>query len=1095
AFGISGISISSDDLLADTTAADALSASAYVALTTLNSFVIETSAFFAKASEDMFDELTLGDIVYDDLALRIEQPNSQLALSSGTVVRSIVQGVAGRIGLTEFGIEATSEIGDAAVSMISNVLDGLSALRLVDFATPAEFLAEINKYKVVAQAQLPQQLRDLANGTVTPAAAVAAFSGAALQQRIADASPHIILPPLITISDPVIVEGESGVTHAEFIVSLTREHDEPVSVSFETQDGTATQGDGDYDHVSGILTWLAHDNTDRVVQVPINGDAELEGDEDFKVVLFELDGAAFEKQDGRGLILSDEPIVFDATGLPDSEPIGHLILADDERLFVSSGSQEVFFADKSQGAEVSLVGPDDRVDAFTVDFSANLFRPDEFEFAGGSGVDDSLRILGGTYSLLEAAFLENGNGNVRLDPIDDVDVPIVNWSGIEITEFIVAEAQILSLYLAPNIADELILEDADPREFGRLRLRSANASFAPIEFTNPTNLVRIVAGSPTATLDIGVLDERFTGTVEFLAVDENPPTDLQLSSNSVSENVAAGTTVGSFSTVDPDNADSFTYSLVGGSGDVDNASFAMSGAELRTVEVFDFETKASYSIRVRTTDSFGFSLEEMFTINVSDLTENFPPVVAAGANQVVDEGGTVSLAPATYADPDGGNHTATVNWGDGTPTSNASVDQANDAVSASHVFADDGEFTVTVCVLDDQSVEACDTLTFTVDNLAPVVDAGSNRTVVEGQLIEFAGSFNDPGLTDTHSLLWNFSDGTTDNSTLAPSHTFVSEGVFTVTLTVTDNDGLVGSDTLVVTVNSPVETVPPVVALVSINAELIDPPDLPKGDAPSSWMRQRSSIESLTIDFSEDITATVEDFSLTNLGVDGPAEQDQEFVLEPQHFSVNGARVVLTFAPGELAEGVYRLDIRDEVTDVVGNNLDGDGDGDAGGDFAYAGDSDNKFYILGADWNGDEGVSVFDFTTFSYWFGVSTIIVPRAPRYVDLNHDDGISVFDFTGFSNNFGLGVIYQPAFAPMDLGIGAHVEQWPAQNEGADRVGGLIEQAEPTDRDDIPLNFRQVRRLEDVKLNCSLFEAEIDEEFEEMLIALAEDVTQQWL
>jgi hypothetical protein len=53
---------------------------------------------------------------------------------------------------------------------------------------------------------------------------------------------------------------------------------------------------------------------------------------------------------------------------------------------------------------------------------------------------------------------------------------------------------------------------------------------------------------------------------------------------------------------------------------------------------------------------------------------------------------------------------------------------------------------------------------------------------------------------------------------------------------------------------------------------------------------------------------------------------------------------------------------------------------------------------------------VFDFTTFSYWFGLA---VPTAPLYVDLNRDGGISVFDFSPFASNFGTGIVYPTAFA----------------------------------------------------------------------------------
>ena len=73
----------------------------------------------------------------------------------------------------------------------------------------------------------------------------------------------------------------------------------------------------------------------------------------------------------------------------------------------------------------------------------------------------------------------------------------------------------------------------------------------------------------------------------------------------MAENQAAGTAVGTFSTTDPDAGDTHTYTLVAGTGDTDNASFQISGGQLQTAAMFDFETKSSYTIRVRTTDSGG----------------------------------------------------------------------------------------------------------------------------------------------------------------------------------------------------------------------------------------------------------------------------------------------------------------------------------------------------------------------------------------------------------------------------------------------------------------------------------------------------------
>ncbi len=95
------------------------------------------------------------------------------------------------------------------------------------------------------------------------------------------------------------------------------------------------------------------------------------------------------------------------------------------------------------------------------------------------------------------------------------------------------------------------------------------------------------------------------------------PTDIALSNNTVLENQPVNTVVGTLSTTDPDAGNTFTYTLVSGTGSVDNASFNISGESLRTSAVFDYATKSSYSIRVRTTDQGGLYTEKVFTDSIS----------------------------------------------------------------------------------------------------------------------------------------------------------------------------------------------------------------------------------------------------------------------------------------------------------------------------------------------------------------------------------------------------------------------------------------------------------------------------------------------
>jgi len=134
-------------------------------------------------------------------------------------------------------------------------------------------------------------------------------------------------------------------------------------------------------------------------------------------------------------------------------------------------------------------------------------------------------------------------------------------------------------------------------------------------------------GSDTATV-----------TVTINGVNDGP-TGISLDNSSVAENQPSGTAVGDFSATDPDTGDTFTYSLVSGEGDNDNASFNITANQLQTAASFDYETKNSYSIRVRTTDSGALYYEEAFNITITNA--NDPPVAVA------DNATTLENTPVT----------------------------------------------------------------------------------------------------------------------------------------------------------------------------------------------------------------------------------------------------------------------------------------------------------------------------------------------------------------------------------------------------------------------------------------------------------------
>jgi hypothetical protein len=104
-------------------------------------------------------------------------------------------------------------------------------------------------------------------------------------------------------------------------------------------------------------------------------------------------------------------------------------------------------------------------------------------------------------------------------------------------------------------------------------------------------------------------------------LENQAPTDISLTDNTIAENQSIGTLVGRLETTDADTADHHTYKLVSGSGDTDNNMFTTLGDLLITAGILDYETKDTLYVRVKSTDKGDLSVEESFFILVTDVNE------------------------------------------------------------------------------------------------------------------------------------------------------------------------------------------------------------------------------------------------------------------------------------------------------------------------------------------------------------------------------------------------------------------------------------------------------------------------------------------
>ncbi len=88
----------------------------------------------------------------------------------------------------------------------------------------------------------------------------------------------------VSVGDAILNKGFSGTVNATFPVMLSTPALGGETVQFTTGDGTATTAEGDYQATSGTLTFVAG-QTLAYITVPVNGDSNPEGDENFTVTL------------------------------------------------------------------------------------------------------------------------------------------------------------------------------------------------------------------------------------------------------------------------------------------------------------------------------------------------------------------------------------------------------------------------------------------------------------------------------------------------------------------------------------------------------------------------------------------------------------------------------------------------------------------------------------------------------------------------------------------------------------------------------------------------------------------------------------------
>ncbi|MBL1209170.1 MAG: hypothetical protein FWJ34_05465, partial [Geminocystis sp. GBBB08] len=297
------------------------------------------------------------------------------------------------------------------------------------------------------------------------------------------------------------------------------------------------------------------------------------------------------------------------------------------------------------------------------------------------------------------------------------------------------------------------------------------------------------------------------------------PTGITLSSTRINENVAGSAIVGNFNSIDPDSNNTFSYSLVTGNGSNDNNAFSINGNQLQINSSPNFETKSSYSIRVKTTDQNGLFTEKVLTINVNDLNESATDISLSSTTINENIPSNTVIGSLSNNDPDANNtFSYSLVTGDGSEDNGFfSIINGNQLkINHSPDFETKPSYSIRVKTTDQNGLFTEKVLTINVNNLSePASDIALSSTRIDENVAGSAivGSLNSIGgdTNDTFSYSLVTGIGSNDNNVFTiingnqlqinTSPNYEAKSSYSIRVKTTDQDGSFIEKVLTINVN------------------------------------------------------------------------------------------------------------------------------------------------------------------------------------------------------------------------------------------------------------------------------------------------------
>ena len=487
-----------------------------------------------------------------------------------------------------------------------------------------------------------------------------------------------------------------------------------------------------------------------------------------------------------------------------------------------------------------------------------------------------------------------------------------------------------SLTIAENTTDNtnlgtLSATDADEGDTFTYTLVNNSAAYFAID-GNTLKLAKTVDYETTKNLNITVrvtdanshtFDKTFTFNITDVN-DENPSDITLTGSLTIIGNTAANTDLGTLSTIDADEGDTFTYTLENNSA----AYFAIDGNTLKLAKTVDYETTKRLIVTVRVTDANSHTFSKNFTFTITDpnSNNNSPTDIILSIGNSTDNhtiaentAANTNLGTLSTTDADmGDTFTYTlINNSEAYFSINGNMLQLAKTVD----YETTKNLSITVKVTDANShifSKGFDFAITDIDDTAPTDIQLSNKTLVKGQVADTLIGTLSANDVDTATLSFSVSDTTNfkiDGDKLKTKISIDTVGDMNINITADDGTNTPATQAFTIAVITNIPDITPVIKQFTIT----------QGNNQGRVISKTGGVVTVRA------TVIAKTYEWSSVDVtDTSASGDTVFVFDPANTDAGILTIALKATTNtHSSERVLKLEL---ITESVSNS-DDDGDG------------------------------------------------------------------------------------------------------------------------------------------------------------------------